>query len=157
MKKLQIRAIGKLPESWQREAVHMYETRLEAFGGIEIIELPEGHGGSAKPDEAKTRHTEAVSIKKGIPEGACIVALDAGGVILTSEKFSSQIGAWESSAKQVVFVIGGSWGLDDAILGEADAILSFGPMTFPHGLARVMLLEQIYRAKMIGRGSEYHK
>lgn len=157
MKKLQIRVIGKLQESWQREAIHMYETRLKGFGGVDIVELAEGHGGSEKPDEMKTKRTEGQSLLKGIPEGAYLVALDQGGVMLTSEKFSEHLSKWNMNASQIVFIIGGSWGLDDAILSKADTILSFGPMTFPHGLARVMLVEQIYRAKMIERGSEYHK
>jgi 23S rRNA (pseudouridine1915-N3)-methyltransferase len=157
MKKLQIRAIGKLPEPWQKEAVHMYETRLQGFGGIEITELPEGHGGSDKPDEEKTKENEAVSLLKGIPEDSHIVALDKGGIILTSEKFSKQMESWASSSSQIVFLIGGSWGLGDEVITRAHTILSFGPMTFPHGLARVMLMEQIYRAKMIEKGGAYHK
>ncbi|MFA5750373.1 MAG: 23S rRNA (pseudouridine(1915)-N(3))-methyltransferase RlmH, partial [Candidatus Shapirobacteria bacterium] len=125
--------------------------------GIEIIELPEGHGGSEKPDEAKTKRIEAESLMKGIQKDVHLVALDQRGVTITSEKFSEKLSNWSTNASQVVFVIGGSWGLDEGILSKADTILSFGAMTFPHGLARVMLVEQIYRAKMIERGSEYHK
>jgi 23S rRNA (pseudouridine1915-N3)-methyltransferase len=157
MKKIQIRAVGKLQESWQKTAVHMYETRLAGFGGVEVVELPEGHGGAEKPDEAKTRAVEAAALLRGIPDGAFVAALDGRGKEMASETLAKQLDVWVASSKQVVFLIGGSWGLHHDLLAKTDAVLSFGPMTFPHGLARVMLLEQIYRAKMIGRGSEYHK
>ena len=157
MKTLGIRAIGRLPEPWMQEAVHMYEKRLAPFGGVEVTELTEGHKGSAKPDEEKTRHIEGLALMKGIPNNATVVALDAGGVLLTSEKLAQQIESWTGSGRPLVFLIGGSWGLDDTVLANANFILSLGPMTYPHGLARVMLMEQLYRAKMIAAGREYHK
>lgn len=156
MKNAVIRAIGKPQEAWHREAIHMYIERLNRFGGIELVELPEGHGKSAKPDPHKSLKIEGESLLKGIPDGAIIVALDARGKTLDSETFSAKIEAWEQRGR-VIFLIGGSWGIDQEVLKKADFVLSFGPMTFPHGLARIMLLEQIYRAKMIGAGSEYHK
>jgi 23S rRNA (pseudouridine1915-N3)-methyltransferase len=158
MKTLMIRTIGKLPESWQKEAIHIYEERLDAFGGVEIVELPEGHGGSAKPDEAKTRKVEAESLLKGIPDGAFIVALDETGKSMTSPTFATKLMDWSSGgSRTVVFLIGGSWGLDASVRDRSDVILSLGPMTLPHGIARVVLLEQLYRAKMISAGKTYHK
>lgn len=156
MKKLNIRAIGKPTESWQKEAIHMYQTRLQAFGGIEIIELPEGHGKTAKPDEKRTKAAEAESILKGIDSYAILIALDGRGKTLKSEDFSKKIQEWERQ-NHLVFVIGGSWGLDDSVLKRANFTLSLGDMTLPHNLAKIVLLEQIYRAKMIENGKEYHK
>lgn len=153
-----IRAIGRLPEPWQKEAVHMYEERLAPFGGVDITELPEGHGGSSKPDEHKTRSVEANSLLKGVPEDAFLVALDETGKSLSSVKLAEKLQDWSDDGRRTVaFVIGGSWGLDERVRKKAGAILSFGPMTLPHGIARVILLEQLYRAQMIRAGREYHK
>jgi 23S rRNA (pseudouridine1915-N3)-methyltransferase len=156
MKKRTIRSIGKPTESWQKEAIHMYQTRLQAFGGIELIELQEGHGKTAKPDEKRTRSTEAESILKGIDDTAIVIALDQHGKTLDSLAFSKKIAEWESQS-HIIFVIGGSWGLDETVLKRANFTLSFSAMTFPHNLAKIVLLEQIYRAKMIETGKEYHK
>lgn len=158
MKNLTIRAIGRLPEDWQKNAVHIYEERLAAFGGISIIELPEGHGGSAKPDEVKTRKIEAESLLKGIKEDVFIVALDETGKGLSSLKFAKKLEEWADNGRHAVtFLIGGSWGLDETVRKRASATLSLSEMTFPHGLARVVLLEQLYRAHMILAGKTYHK
>ncbi len=151
-----IRAIGRLHEPWQKEAVHMYAMRLERFDGIEIIELPEGHGKSAKPDPQKGMRDEGEALLRGIPNNATIIALDSHGKMVDSKIFSSKVEGWNQKG-HVVFLIGGSWGIDPDVLAKADFVLSFGPMTLPHGLARIVLLEQIYRAKMIEAGSEYHK
>lgn len=156
MKKRIIRAIGKPTESWQKEAIHMYQTRLQAFGGIDLIELPEGHAKTAKPDEKRTRANEAESILKGIDDQAIVIALDQHGKTLTSEAFSKRITEWESQS-HLVFIIGGSWGLDESVLKRANFKLSLGEMTLPHNIAKIVLLEQIYRAKMIEAGKEYHK
>lgn len=134
----------------------MYATRLERFGGIEIIELPEGHEKSVKPDPRKGMKTEGEALLKGIPDDAIIVALDSQGRAFDSETLARKMEDWGQKGR-IVFLIGGSWGIDPKTLKEADFTLSFGPMTLPHGLARIVLLEQIYRAKMIGAGSEYHK
>ncbi len=157
MKNLIIRAIGRPTESWQREAIHMYEKRLKPFGGVEIVELLGGHKGSLKPDEAKTRKTESEHLLKGITDNALVVALDIRGKAFDSEEFAQNLSKWTEHNRQTVFLIGGSWGFDTSIKDRADVILSFGPMTLPHGLARIVLLEQVYRAKMISDGREYHK
>ena len=157
MKKTIIRAIGRPPETWQREAIHMYVDRLKPFGGVEIVELPEGHGGSARPDIVRTLKTEAASLLKGIPENACVVALDGRGKRLTSEQFAGLAAEWEAEGTAVVFLIGGTWGLDASVTKRANLALSLGPMTLPHALARITLLEQLYRAAMIRSGKTYHK
>jgi 23S rRNA (pseudouridine1915-N3)-methyltransferase len=157
MKNLIIRCIGKLPETWQHEAAQTYLTRLQPFTAVDIVSLPEGHGGSAKPDLDRTRKTEAESLLKGIPTGACIIALDETGKEFDSPAFASKLADWSTGGRTIVFLIGGSWGLDQAVRDRADAILSLGKMTWPHGMARVMLLEQLYRTAMINAGKTYHK
>ncbi len=157
MKNLTIRAIGTLGEPWHKQAIHTYASRLEPFGGIEVIELPEGHKKSAKPDIAQTQSREAESLLKGIPPQATIIALDETGKEYDSLGFSKKLEEWSGGGKPVVFLIGGSWGLHADIRAKAQAIVSLGKMTLPHALARIVLLEQIYRAVMIQRGKEYHK
>ncbi len=136
----------------------MYVERLLPFGGVDIVELPEGHGGAKKPDQTKTRETEAASLLKGIPKEAFVIALDEQGKPLSSPDLAQRLQDWSSDgSRPVVFLIGGSWGLDPSIRTRADIILSFGPLTLPHNLARIVLLEQLYRARMITAGREYHK
>jgi 23S rRNA (pseudouridine1915-N3)-methyltransferase len=157
MQKTIIRAIGRLNETWLREGVDMYVERCKPFARIEIIELPEGHRGSSKPDIEKAKRTEAEALQKGLPADRILVALDENGTQLASAAFSARLGEWSTAGKPVCFVIGGSWGLTDAILEQSDLVLSLGRMTLPHGLARLILTEQIYRAHSILAGKAYHK
>ena len=154
---LTLRVIGKLQDNWQKQAIDQYLTRLSAFSRFEIIELNEGHEGSAKPNLKKTRTHEAESLLKGIPTEAYVVALDEAGKTLTSTDFADLLGMLTSEHGSVIFMIGGSWGLDASVLRRANLVLSLGKMTFPHALARILLLEQVYRAFMIQTGRPYHK
>ncbi|HWQ99568.1 MAG TPA: 23S rRNA (pseudouridine(1915)-N(3))-methyltransferase RlmH [Candidatus Methylomirabilis sp.] len=157
MKKTIIRTIGRPTEPWQREAIHMYQERLSPFGGVDVVELPDGHGGTAKPDVARAMKTEAASLLQGIPPDAYVVALDERGKALSSLQFAKLAAEWTSEGTTVVFLIGGSWGLDSSVTKRAHLVLSLGFMTFPHILARIVLLEQIYRTGMIRSGKTYHK
>ncbi len=157
MQRLIIRAIGKIPQGWQREGVAEYIERLQPFAQVSVVELPEGHEGSAKPDLVRTRQAEAVSLLKGIPEEAVIIVLDETGKIYTSTEFAERVSDWGEGGKTLVFLIGGSWGLDPSVRERANAVVSFGKMTFPHALARIVLLEQLYRTAMIQSGKTYHK
>lgn len=157
MQRVVVRAIGKLGAGWPREAAADFLERIRPFMTVEVVELPEGHDGSAKPDLVRTRQAEAQSLLKGIPDTACIIALDETGKVFSSTDFSDRLRTWGEGGRPIVFLIGGSWGLDQSVRERAEAILSFGKMTFPHALARVMLLEQLYRAAMIQSGKTYHK
>ena len=157
MKHLIIRTIGKPSEEWHPQAIHSYLKKLSPFVKIELIELPEGHGGSAKPDEAKTRREEATSLLKNIPKDSTIVALDETGKNLSSLELAKHISNWSEGGRTVVFLIGGSWGLDETVLARANAKLSLGKQTLPHLLARIVLLEQLYRVETILNGKTYHK
>lgn len=152
-----IRAIGRLNEAWLREGVDMYVERCRPFTNLQIIELPEGHGGSAKPDIEKAKKIEAQAILKGLPADAALVALDETGSSLTSAGLAERLAGWKTEGRTVCFAIGGSWGLDAEILRKADFSLSLGKITLPHGLARLVLAEQIYRAHSIMAGKAYHK
>ena len=107
-------------------------------------------------DRLKTHEAELLSA--ALPQPARLVTLDAGGTALCSEAFARWLGAWEDDGvAEVGFVIGGSEGLDPALLRRADLTLSLGPMTWPHLLVRVLLAEQLYRAQAIRQGHPYHK
>ncbi|MEO5927846.1 MAG: 23S rRNA (pseudouridine(1915)-N(3))-methyltransferase RlmH [Patescibacteria group bacterium] len=157
MHKTLLRVIGRAQESWHIEAVESYLDRLSPFQKLELIELPEGHGGSAKPDLAKTRKLEAESLLKGIPSDAFVVALDETGTQYDSQTFAKKFGSWTEGGRTVVFIIGGSWGLDASVRDRADVTLSLSDLTLPHLMARVVLLEQLYRAETILNGKTYHK
>jgi 23S rRNA (pseudouridine1915-N3)-methyltransferase len=106
------------------------------------------------------RLTEVEDTKKllgSVPRGAFVIALDEGGQAPDSVTFAQLLEQWLGSGRPVCFLIGGADGLDAAMLKRADATLSLGPLTWPHLLARVMLAEQIYRARAIAAGHPYHR
>jgi len=152
---IQVRCVGRLQETWHKEAVHMYATRCSPFGKLTVLEVKEGHGGSAKPDVAKTLKNEAADLLDKLPKDALLVALDEHGTKKSTADFAQWLAG--HSDRPLVFVIGGSWGLDQTVLDRADMTLSLGAMTLPHALARIVLMEQIYRADMINGGRKYHK
>ncbi|MBM3204425.1 23S rRNA (pseudouridine(1915)-N(3))-methyltransferase RlmH [Candidatus Uhrbacteria bacterium] len=157
MHRLYIRAIGSAHEDWHPQAIHSYLKRLGPFAKIEISELKEGHGGSAKPDENKTKMIEAEQLLKAIPDGSTVVVLDETGKNLASMEFASKLDDWTQGGRAIVFLIGGSWGLDKSVRQRADFVLSLGRQTLPHLLARITLLEQLYRAETILAHKTYHK
>ena len=152
--------VGKLKERFYQEACAEYAKRLSAYCKLQIVELPEERlpkdPSPAQIQAALAR--EAAAIRGKLPPSASLVALCVEGRERSSEDFAQLLSTWEhSSAKHLAFVIGGSYGLDPGLKAEAWVRLSMSPMTFPHHLARVMLLEQVYRAFKINEGSDYHK
>ncbi len=152
--------VGKLKEKFYIEAAEEYRKRLSAYCRLEIVELPE-HRLPADPtqgDIAAALEKEGETIRARLPSNASVVALCVEGRLRSSEELADLLTSWaNSSAKRLVFVIGGSYGLAPSLKAEAWVKLSMSPMTFPHHLARVMLLEQLYRACKIREGSGYHK
>lgn len=157
MPKIIIKTVGKLPESWQRDGCAMYEDRMKPISPVHIVEMKEGHKGSDRPDEARAKKAEADDLLASLPDSPWVVALDETGKTMTSPAFAELLREKIADGKSPVFLIGGSWGLDQTVRDRADLLLSFGKMTLPHGLARVVLLEQLYRAAMISSGRTYHK
>ncbi len=155
MRKLRIRAIGRLSEKWAKQAQEDYVERLSPYGGMEVVELPEGHKGSLKPDIERTKAAEAQSLLKGLAADDLVIALDETGKQFTSPGFAEELRL--SAGRDITFLVGGSWGLDATVLQRADMTISFGKQTLPHALARIVLLEQVYRAKLIQSGKTYHK
>jgi 23S rRNA (pseudouridine1915-N3)-methyltransferase len=119
---------------------------------LSVHELPDGRG---SPVEIKRREGEA--ILSAIPAECLVVALDLGPPAPDSETFSRLLIQWMERARRLAFVIGGAEGLDAAVLARADHTLSLGPLTWPHLLVRVMLAEQLYRARAIATGHPYHR
>ncbi len=152
--------VGKLKEKFYREAVEEYTKRLKGYCKLTLVELPEAKL-SQEPSAGEISaalEKEAEAIRAKIPQGASVVAMCVEGKMRSSEELAKMVADWSmNSAKHLVFVIGGSYGMHPSIKAEAWAQLSMSPMTFPHHLARVMVLEQIYRAFKINEGSSYHK
>ena len=153
-------AVGKLKESFYREACAEYEKRLRAFGGVKLLELPEKKlpedPSPAQIREALRKEGEAVLEK--LPKNAWLCAMAVEGKTLSSEALAEKFRTLRTGGKsELVFLIGSSYGLSQEIKSRADYLLSMSPMTFPHHLARVMVLEQLYRAESMLAGSRYHK
>lgn len=151
--------VGKLKEPYLRDAEREYAKRLGAFCLLKIAEADEEpfSGGSPALLDRKLLK-EARAAERLIPPGARVVALCVGGKAYSSEEFANELSsAALSGSPRLCFLIGGSNGLHGSLLSRADARLSLSNMTFPHHLARIMLLEQLYRAFQIHLGTRYHK
>ena len=153
-------ALGKLKEKYLKDAVFEYSKRIGAYGKLNIFELnpfklPES---PSKSEIQNALLKEAEEIKKKIPPGSYTFALCIEGKEESSESFAECIKKTALQGKSnLTFIIGSSFGLADEIKALADSKLSFSPMTFPHQLMSVMLLEQIYRAFQINNNGKYHK
>ena len=160
MQKVTILCVGKLKEKFYADAAAEYVKRLSRFCKLEIIELPEERlpedPSPALVDAALAREAEAIRAK--LPAGAFPIAMCVEGPLLSSEELAKRMAGWANQGgSHLVFLIGGSFGLHPSVKAAASARISMSPMTFPHHLARVMLLEQIYRSFKINEGSAYHK
>ena len=148
-------AVGSLT-GWVADGASDYLKRLRRFFPVEVVEVSEEDLNRSSPE--KVLATEARKILKRIPAGAYVIALDREkGEPLASEKLAGRLNSLGISGRShVAFVLGGPLGLSPEVLRRADALVSFGPATLPHALARVVLLEQLYRAAKINRGEKYH-
>ena len=160
MQKVTVLCVGKLKEKFYIDAAAEYAKRLSRFCKLELVELPEERLPEA-PSPAQIEAAllkESAAIRAKLPAGAALIALCVEGELRSSEALARQMAAWAGQGvSQLVFLIGGSFGLHPSIKGSAELRLSMSPMTFPHHLARVMVLEQIYRAYQINAGTRYHK
>ena len=152
--------VGKLKEKFYLEACAEYMKRLSPYCKLTLTELPEVKlpQNPSLGEIAAALDKEGDAIRAKIPPNSSVVALCVEGKMRSSEELASLVRTWEqNAAKHLVFVIGGSYGLHPSVKAEAWVQLSMSPMTFPHHLARVMVLEQIYRTFKINEGSSYHK
>lgn len=151
--------VGRLREKFYAAAAEEYQKRIGRFGKLEIIELPDlpEPANASDADRRQVMEKEGESILNRLKSGDRVIALCIDAPQLTSEQFAARIAENEMRGGRQVFVIGGSLGLSPAVIRRADEKLSLSKMTFPHQLARVLLLEQIYRACKINAGERYHK
>ena len=158
--KITILTVGKVKEKYFTGAIQEYSKRLSRYCKPENIEVAE----EQTPDRASEREEELIRRKEGerlaryLKDDAYVIALAIEGKQMSSEAFARKLDRLGIEGKShIIFIIGGSIGLDPEILKQADELLSFSPMTFPHQLMRVILLEQIYRGYRIIHGEPYHK
>ncbi|MGR3512446.1 MAG: 23S rRNA (pseudouridine(1915)-N(3))-methyltransferase RlmH [Paracoccaceae bacterium] len=153
--KVRIAAVGRLRSGGEAELLADYRTRFDrtgralGLGPLDIREVEAKKGGKS---------AEADLLRKAASDARPLIALDERGKALTSPAFASQLGAWRDAGQpEACFLIGGADGLATELAAEADFKLSFGTMVWPHMLARVMLVEQLYRAASILAGTPYHR
>lgn len=147
MLKITVIAVGKLKERFWRDACAEYSKRLGGYCNLTVREIPDSN-----------REQESTLVLEALPENATIIVLDIQGKETSSETLASLIERYTvEGVSHLVFVIGGSDGLTNAVKERASLRMSFGPITLPHNLARVVLLEQVYRAFKIIKREPYHK
>ena len=154
-----ILCVGKLKEKWQAEGVNEYLKRLSRYGKYEIIQIDD----IREPENASPAQIRQIIDKEGktllakIRPTDRVIAMCIKAKAPDSVKLSEMMQQWSLDGKRNVFIIGGSNGLSDEVIARADEKVSFSNLTFPHGLMRVILLEQLYRAERIRTGEKYHK
>lgn len=155
-----ILCVGQIKEKYFRDAIAEYQKRLSRYCKLQIIEVADEKTkeNASEAENDLIRKKEGERLLKRIKDSDYCITLEIDGKMLTSEGFSKEIDRLGLAGKSsLVFVIGGSIGLDTAVIKRSDYALSFSKMTFPHQLMRVILLEQIYRSYRIMRGEPYHK
>ncbi|MDZ4655608.1 MAG: 23S rRNA (pseudouridine(1915)-N(3))-methyltransferase RlmH [Coriobacteriia bacterium] len=153
--KVSVIAVGRLKERHWREAAEEYVKRLRPYATLEISEVPDR---DVTRNEAGAVAEEGADVMRAIPDAAHVIALDIGGTLRSSTAISERLAALGLEGRSTVaFVLGGAAGLAPEVLARADERLSLGRITLPHQLARVVLLEQLYRAFRIMRNEPYHR
>ena len=154
-----IQSVGKLKEKRQADGSAEYLKRLSRYGKYEVVAVDDArdpeNGSAALIRQGMEK--EGAALMKHIRPNDRVIAMCIRADAPDSVRFSEVTGRWAAEGRRCVFVIGGSNGLSDAVLARADERVSFSNLTFPHGLMRVILLEQLYRAERIRAGEKYHK
>ena len=151
--------VGKLKEKYFEDACAEFQNRLSRFVTLEIVELADEKAPESlhPKDEDLVREKEGKRVLKAIGQKDFVVALAIDGKQMSSEAFAAFLAEKETEARPLTFVIGGSLGLSPEVYARANAKLSFSKMTFPHRIARLLLLEQLYRGCKINAHEAYHK
>ena len=152
--KVIVAAVGKPRNAELAAAIEQYEQRAAKYWPLEIREVREESARGAAADAVRRKEGERLTARV---EGAAVVACDERGTSMTSAKFATFLQDARERARDVAFVIGGAYGLADALRDRAQTRLALAPWTLPHELARLVLAEQLYRAGTIVRGEPYHK
>ena len=158
--KIKMITVGKLKENYLKEGIKEYQKRLGRFCKFEMIELPD----EKTPDKASSAENQSILTKEGeriltkVLDREFVIALAIEGKQFPSEVFSQLLADTTTRGfSDITFIIGGSLGLSDQVKKRANLLMSFGQLTLPHQLMRLVLIEQLYRAFMIQQGSPYHK
>lgn len=153
MFRIKILCVGNIKEKFFRDAFDEYLKRCSNFAKIEVVEIKEAIASKSIAEIVEGETSKLISLMSGF-----VFVLDEKGTLFNSKEFSSKIEKIGLSGNsEICFVIGGSNGLSEKIKKQSNQVISFGKMTFPHQLMRVILIEQIYRAFTIIQGSSYHK
>ena len=150
---IKIITVGSIKEKYLKDAIDEYMKRIKKYTSIELIEVKD----EGLVEEQKAIYLEAEKIKKHISNKDYIITMEIEGKELSSTEFAEKLNKIQIENSNIVFIIGGSYGLSDEIKQQSKLHLSFSKMTFPHQLFRVLLLEQIYRAFKILNNASYHK
>ena len=153
MQKITLLTVGKLKESWAREAADMYVQRLRPSVSLTVMELGPSRGKDGPAQQAE--ESDRILKMLGSMQGE-IWVLDETGKGMISKEFSKELEKAKDQGTHLVLVLGGAYGFTDAVRNKAQKLIRLSDMTFPHELCRVVLLEQLYRAFEIQKGSGYH-
>lgn len=157
MMHISIIAVGRLKESFWKDACNEYLKRLSAYADISVKELPDIDPARCGGEAAEIK-AESDSIIESIPKDSFSILLDISGKSVSSEQLAEKINMLGLEGRNdICFIIGGSCGVSEEVRRCVDARISLGKITLPHNLARVVLIEQIFRAFKINRGEPYHK
>lgn len=154
--KLLIVAVGAKMPSWVNDAFEEYAKRMPREARIELVEIKPASRTEGKPVDA-VMEAEAERIAAALPPGCEVIALDERGKNPSTVELAEMFGQWLTGGRDVAFVIGGADGLHASIKARAARLMSLSRMTLPHGLARVLLAEQLYRAMSLLKGHPYHR
>jgi 23S rRNA (pseudouridine1915-N3)-methyltransferase len=154
--KIRLLTVSQRQPKWVSEGCDEYAKRLPRAWQFQILEVkPEARTSGVTKDRVQL--AEAARIRKVVPKGARVVALDERGESWSTEQFARTVDSWQQTGRDLVFVIGGADGLDTDFRSSADHQISLSRMVMPHGLVRVVLVEQLYRVATVIDGHPYHK
>ncbi len=154
--KVALLSVSHRQPDWVTAGAADYERRLPRAWGFRVVEVkPAARAGGVPKERAQA--TEAERLRLALPRTCRVVALDERGESWTTEQFASRLRSWQQEARDLAFVVGGADGLDPAFLASAATRLSLSPFTLPHGLVRIVVVEQLYRAASLLAGHPYHR
>ncbi|MEN9782819.1 MAG: hypothetical protein RJA24_162 [Pseudomonadota bacterium] len=155
--KLAILAVGHRMPAWVTAAYEEYAKRMPREMSLHLKELKPAQRSNASGDTPRWLKTEAEHIDAAVPQNALRVVLDERGRSFPTRTLAEHLKRWRNDGRDIAFIIGGADGLDDTIKSGADLLWSLSPLTLPHGLVRVVLAEQLYRASSLLAGHPYHR
>ena len=148
---MRVISVGKPISGDYKDLIGDFEKRLDKSRGVEWLFLaPSGH------DEVTARRVESDAVRSKLADGDFVVLCDERGQELSSEALADKLDGWLVSGRRITFIIGGAFGVDEALRTRADFVWSFSPLVFPHQIVRLLLTEQLYRAQCISAGHPYH-